>query len=197
MSMVKTNLSSHLVSSNSIASAGDGLRPIKAPMAIPNPWLWAACLVGVLLLAALAWWLWRRRRRQQPALPPEVVIPPHEKARAKLREALSLLDQPRPFCILVSDTIRVYLEERFHLHAPERTTEEFLEELQSSALLGFDQKRTLGEFLLGCDLVKFARYEPGKAELQNIYDAANRLVDETQTATGPQPLETASTSPAP
>jgi hypothetical protein len=195
--MVKTNLSSPLASSNSLASPGDGLRPIKAPVAIPNPWFWAACLIGVLLLAALAWWLWRRRRRHQPALPPQIVIPPHEKARAKLREALSLLDQPRPFCILVSDTIRVYLEERFHLRAPERTTEEFLEELQSSALLGFDQKRTLGEFLLGCDLVKFARYEPGKAELQGIYNAANRLVDDTQAASMPQPSEAASASPTP
>jgi hypothetical protein len=131
-------------------------------------------------LAALAWWLWRRRKASATIAAPEVITPPHERARAKLLEALSLMGQPRPFCILVSDTVRTYLEERFNLHAPERTTEEFLEELQSSPLLTLDQKRALGEFLMGCDLVKFARYEPGEAELRGIYESALRLVEETQ-----------------
>jgi hypothetical protein len=144
-------------------------------------------------VAALVWWLWRRRNRQEGAAPAVVVVPPHEKARAKLLEALSLLKQPRPFCILVSDTIRVYLEERFNLRAPERTTEEFLEELQHSALLSYEQKRTLGEFLMGCDLVKFARYEPGEPELQGIYESALRLVEETQP---PPALEAPAQTPA-
>ena len=58
-----------------------------------------------------------------------------------------LINQPRPFCILVSDTVRLYLEERFNFHAPERTTEEFLHELQATRLLLPDQKQSLGEFL--------------------------------------------------
>ena len=178
--MVKTNAIGHLASSNSPALSATDLRGIKAPVAIPNTWLWIGCAMGLVLLAALAWWIWRRRRQRKNIPQPEIVILPQDKARAKLREALDLLDQPRPFCILVSDTIRVYLEERFRLRAPERTTEEFLEELQSSALLNFDQKRALGEFLMSCDLVKFARYEPGRGELQGIYDAAIRLVEETQ-----------------
>jgi hypothetical protein len=181
--MIKTNLAPHLASSTNLAATND-IRSIKAPVAIPNPWLWLWWTMGLLMAAALVWWIWRRRRRQGASPKPEVVVSPHERARAKLMEALALLQQPRPFCILVSDTIRVYLEERFTLRAPERTTEEFLEELQSSALLTYEQKRALGEFLMGCDLVKFARYEPGQHELQAIYDAAIRLVDETQ----PPPL---------
>ena len=65
----------------------------------------------------------------------------------KLREALALISQPREFCILVSDTIRWYLEERFDFRAPERTTEEFLYELQETNLLTPDQKVSLSEFL--------------------------------------------------
>jgi hypothetical protein len=177
--MVKTNLPGQLAS-NSPALSGTDIRAIKAPVAIPTFWLWVWLGIGVLALAALAWWLWRRRRMRPSAPEPIIVIPPHERARGKLQEALALIDQPRPFCILVSDTIRVYLEERFNLRAPERTTEEFLDELQSSALLNYDQKRTLGEFLAGCDLVKFAKYEPARSELQGIHDAAVRLVEETQ-----------------
>jgi hypothetical protein len=77
----------------------------------------------------------------------------------------------------------LYLEERFDFHAPERTTEEFLYELQATDLLLADQKQSLGEFLSVCDMVKFARYEPGQPELQALHDSAVRLVDETE----PQP----------
>jgi hypothetical protein len=183
--MVKTNISGLIASSNAPAASAGDIRAIKAPVPIAHPWLWVSGALIVLALAALVWWWWRRRRRQEAAPKPVIVISPHEKARARLQEALGLLEQPRPFCILVSDTIRVYLEERFHLKAPERTTEEFLEELQASALLNYDQKRTLGEFLMGCDLVKFARYEPGRAELQGIYDSAVRLVEETERPAAP------------
>ena len=80
----------------------------------------------------------------------------------------------------MSDTIRWYLEERFDFHAPERTTEEFLYELQGTNLLTPDQKESLGEFLKRCDLVKFARYEPGPPELHDLHDSAMRLVEETE-----------------
>src|SRR5262249_25666994 len=108
------------------------------------------------------------------------VTPPHVRARQKLQEALALIAQPRPFCIMVSDTIRWYLEERFSFRAPERTTEEFLYELQGTDLLTPDQKTSLGEFLQRCDLVKFARYEPGEPELRDLHDSALRLIEETE-----------------
>jgi hypothetical protein len=181
--MIKTNPTSASALSSSLGTTND-IRGIKAPVAIPSVWPWVWAGIALACALAVAWWIWRRRRRQQRIPKPEVVIPPHEKARARLKEALGLLNQPGPFCVLVSDTIRVYLEERFRLRAPERTTEEFLEELAASALLTYDQKQTLGEFLMGCDLVKFARYEPGESELRSIYDAAVRLVDETE----PPPL---------
>lgn len=177
--MTKTNLSPSLVSSNSLAAAND-IHPLKAPIPIPNPWFWAGLLVAALVLALGGWWWWRKRKRDVPASPAEPPIPPHERALARLKEALGLLHEPRPFCILTSDTIRVYLEERFHLRAPERTTEEFLDELQTSPNLSFEQKQVLGEFLTGCDLVKFAKAEPRPDELQGIYEAAVRLVEETQ-----------------
>jgi hypothetical protein len=85
---------------------------------------------------------------------------------------------------LVSDTVRQYLEERFNFRAPERTTEEFLHELKATDLLLADQKDSLGEFLSVCDMVKFARYEPGEPELQALYESAVRLVDETE----PEPV---------
>ncbi len=157
----------------------NALRDIKPPVEIPSGWAWVGWVLLVLVVAALAFWAWRywQKRRAQAKIVP--VVPPHIRAKQKLREALALIGQPREFCILVSDTIRWYLEERFDFHAPERTTEEFLYELQGTNLLTPEQKDSLGEFLKCCDLVKFAKYEPGRPELEGLHASAVRLVEET------------------
>jgi len=43
-----------------------------------------------------------------------------------------------------------------------------------------DQKESLGNFLASCDLVKFAKYEPGENELRALHSSAERLVEETE-----------------
>jgi hypothetical protein len=102
------------------------------------------------------------------------------RAKQKLTAALQFISDPKAFCTAVSDTLRVYLEERFQFRAPDRTTEEFLVELQSTHHLTPDQKISLAEFLQNCDLVKFARFEPEEQNLRSLHEAALRLVDETQ-----------------
>ena len=170
-----------MVATNTVAAgATNQLRDIKPPVVIPNGWLWliwSVIALGVLVLIYLEWREWQKKKGQ---LPVEEIIPPHIRARRKLEAALGLIGQPREFCIMVSDTIRIYLEERFEFHAPERTTEEFLHELKQTDRLTPDQKESLGEFLNRCDLVKFARYEPGEPELRDLHGAALRLVEETE-----------------
>lgn len=175
------------VQNTSRIAAANQLHDIKPPVDIPNPWIWVWWGLAALALAVLAWsaWrYWRKRRDQVPAVPP---VPAHIRAKQKLKEALLLMAEPKPFCTMVSDTIRFYLEERFDFRAPERTTEEFLYELQNTDLLLPDQKASLGEFLQRCDLVKFARYEPGEPELRDLYDSALRLVEETEPQLEPAP----------
>ena len=169
------------------------LRAIKPPIVIPNEWAWLWWTLAALLLAAAALALWLRWKRRRQAVIPEPVIPPHVRARQKLQEALQHISDANRFCTLVADTARVYLEERFSLRAPERTTEEFLLELPTSPHLTRDQKQALAEFLQSCDLVKFARFEPTEAALRQLHDAALRLVDETQF----EPINTAATPTPP
>ena len=159
---------------------GNDIRDIKPPIVIPNGWEWFWLALGALaVLAALffAWRLWRKSRLQISAEPP---VPAHTRAKEALQKALELIGQPKTFCILVSDTIRLYLEERFDFRAPERTTEEFLHELSATDLLTAGQKESLGRFLESCDLVKFAKYEPGENELRELHFSAVRLVEETE-----------------
>ncbi len=155
------------------------IRDIKPPVEIPSDLSWLWMLLAGVALAAMGyavWRYWHKRVGAKPAPPPE---PAHLRAKRKLMEALALIDQPEPFVVAVSGAVRVYLEERFDLHAPERTTEEFLHELADSPVLSERQKQTLADFLMRSDLVKFARYEPGKPELRDMHAAAVRLVDET------------------
>jgi len=161
----------------------EGLRDIKGPTAPPTGWEWlwwalAVMALGALLAGLLIFILTRRR---QIAVPP--TIPPHIRAMERLMAALGLIREPKPFVIAVSDTLRTYLEERFELRAPEQTTQEFLHELQHTELLPPDQKASLGEFLMRCDLVKFAKYEPEESELRRLHGAAVQFVMGTE----PQP----------
>ncbi len=159
----------------------EDIREVKPPVPIPSVWTWLGpVLIGLVLALAiwLGWRAWRRRRRATSRVS-VIMIPPHVRARDRLREALGLIGQPKPFCVAISLALRVYLEERFQLRAPERTTEEFLEELRLSPRLSLGQKESLGEFLTRCDLVKFARHEPAESALRELFDAAMRLVEET------------------
>lgn len=157
----------------------NALRDIKPPIEISSPWMWLGWTLGALVLLVAIWLIIRFLRNRKVNAPLVPAVPAHIRARQKLDEALALISQPKPFCTAVSDTIRAYLEERFTFRAPERTTEEFLHELASTDLLLPDQKESLGEFLKRCDLVKFARYEPGEPELRELHNSALRLIDET------------------
>src|SRR5262245_27266808 len=188
--MIATNA----ITPGTASASTNALRDIKPPVEIPNWWLWVWLSVGVLAVAALVFWAWRyrqKKRAEQPAPPP---IPAHIRAKRKLQEALTLIGQPKEFCIVVSDTLRWYLEERFNFHAPERTTEEFLYELQQTDRLTRDQKESLGDFLKRCDLVKFARYEPAEPELHDLHASALRLVEETEPVAQMPELEQAPSS---
>lgn len=151
------------------------IRGPKPLIEIPqsDPWIWWV-LGAVAATAMLCWIIYRLFRENTP--PPR---PPHLRARERLADAEAIINKPEPFCVVVSDTLRLYLEERFNLRAPEKTTEEFLENLRTSQQLSAPQKQTLAEFLTLCDLAKFAKYQPDTGELRQLHNAATELVAQT------------------
>jgi len=151
----------------------------------PSPrWgLWIAIATGALLVAALAF-VWSRRGRRPRVQRDEVAVPPHVKALralARLREAPRTTPaQVESFYVEVSNVLRVYLEERFGLRAPERTTEEFLRELESGEQLAREHRPALERFLSQCDLVKFAAFVPGESEHLAMHGMASQFVEATR-----------------
>jgi hypothetical protein len=166
----------------------EDIRDIKDPLPIGSGLWWLWLLAIALAIAAFAYWL--KKRKKVPTIDPHLLIPPHRRAKERLRGATDLISDPYRFCSLVSDVIRIYLEERFNLHAPDRTTDEFLDELRNRSILKEEHKLLLEDFLTRCDLVKFARHEPTEPELRALLDAAFRLIDETKEHESPPSIST-------
>jgi len=84
----------------------------------------------------------------------------------------------REFYQAISDIARRYVEARYSVHAPRRTTEEFLEEAARHASLR-EHSTLLQGFLSACDLVKFARHAPTGEEVGLAVGACRAFIQET------------------
>jgi hypothetical protein len=139
----------------------------------------AASAAGLVVLIVILMLMWRRRRR--PVAP---AVPPHVLAFEALRRLveLKLIEQGQieRFFVGLSGILREYIERRFGVRAPERTTEEFLVEAERSPLLAGHRVR-LREFLVLADQVKFATYQPPEADIQASFDVFKQFVQETAT----------------
>ena len=159
------------------------LRPLRGiyetPPAPPSYRGLVAAVVAALLLAVVVGGLllWRRRPRKAPR-----PVPPHEIAYEALRRllALQLIEKGEIelFFVILSAILRDYIESRFQVRAPERTTEEFLAEAARDPALSQHRAR-LAEFLALCDQVKFARFQPDDAAIQGAFDTLKRFLSET------------------
>jgi hypothetical protein len=160
------------------------IRDIKPPEDVPFDWRpYGLVAAAVAAVGALGWgffYLLNRPRRQY-VVPPR---PPHEVAVAALNKlrARHLVDEGKfeEFFVQLSAIVRRYLEDRFHVRAPEMTTEEFLAAAAGDGLLIAAHRRLLAEFLAQADLVKFARHFPTRKDSDAAFEAARRFVQETQ-----------------
>jgi len=148
-----------------------------------EPSFWWVWVLGVVVPAGAAGsWLWLRRKRVKELV--RIFKPAHELAYERLRvlvkEDLVGAGRVKEFYERVSDILRHYIEHRFSLRAPERTTEEFLYELANTNALPESDKDSLGQFLQHCDLVKFARHEPTTEQIQETFDLVKAFIEKTK-----------------
>jgi hypothetical protein len=168
-----------------------GPPPIKGVLS--RYWqVWAAVGAAVLPALAVLAYLYRRRQREIRLAPPP---PPWEVAYQRLRE----LDQRQlpkagkygPYYVDLSAILRYYIEDRFHVHAPEQTTPEFLAVASGSGLFTDDQQKLISGFLRHSDRVKFAQYVPTLPEMDRCFAVVLQFVDETVPRPAPEQEEAA------
>ena len=156
----------------------DDLRFLE-PWSIP-PWLLA--LIALVVVAGIALMIRQRNSARRAAVGTGTAAHAHEDALAELEKARALMspENSRPYGIEVSGIVRRYIERRFGIVAPRRSTEEFLTEAAASAKLESPHRQLLAEFLGTCDFLKFARARAELKELEAQHQAAVKFVTETR-----------------
>ncbi len=162
------------------------LHDIRPPVNFPYPkavWLWTGIAAGVVIIVIiLIFILVNRKKRLREII--QARIAPHELAYEELRRLVSedLIEKGeiKLFYQRISDILRHYIENRFRLHAPEQTTEEFLAALENSRDFPDKYRPLLKVFLSHCDLVKFAEHQPTTEDIQNTFDSCKDFIAGTE-----------------
>ena len=153
---------------------------VEMPKTASLWWIWTLSALAVIAAPVMVW-LYLRRRRYAEII--RIFKPAHELAydrlRALVKDDLISKGKVKEFYERLSNILRHYIEHRFDLRAPERTTEEFLIELQRTDVLCESDKENLGEFLTHCDLVKFANAAPTKEQIQRTVDLVKNSIEKT------------------
>lgn len=158
------------------------------PFEAPFPWKFVLTIAGIAILTALAasiLYIYLKKRAAIPrpvkAAPP---IPAHETALARLAALRRLVVYDdillQQFYAEASSIVRQYIEDRYHVHAPEMTTEEFLNSELTKRILEHEHRVLLSDYLNHCDLVKFARQPSTDADRDRLCAAAERFIQETR-----------------
>jgi len=141
--------------------------------------------IGIAVMAAAGAtfiWLRRRRRQSQPTSPALTAYEIADRElTALLGENLIERGEMKQFFFRLSDVIRHYIENRFGLHAPKCTTEEFLAKIETDAPFSSHCQKLLNDFLHRCDLVKFAEDRPMHEDIQSAVDAGRVFLEATRT----------------
>ena len=135
-------------------------------------------LLALLVVGVIVWLLMKRKA-------PEVTS--EELARKELdrlgRDGAQL--EAGEFALAASQVVRVFIERKFGLAAPKRTTEEFLQELASkNDEVLRSRMEPLRGFLRSCDMAKFAGANLGVGERGELVAKARAFVDAPESNKG-------------
>ena len=145
---------------------------------IPAWAIFAAVFVGLTVLGLVIWQIVLRRKITTPPKSPR------ERALEALRRIEDQINSLNPyrFSIRVSDILRSYVTEEYHLPVTRQTSVEFLERLRKESPFSDDERALLEDFLNRCDLIKFARYEATTIDSRMLLEEATRFVQGGQLA---------------
>ena len=163
------------------AGAGSDLKPPLGPLealgAKGTPrWPWAAAAIGSIIIGALVFVGRRLHGRAVQKSAYEIALDRLEVLETRPRPDAEAMDA---FFVELSDLVRRYLEDRFALHAPELTTEEFLDVAAGSPDLTRNHRSFLRTFLERADQVKFARFVPNAADVDTALTAVRGFLLQT------------------
>lgn len=163
------------------------IQDVKDPKRIPLDWLLISIIsliVLILLVAAyFGYKYYQKKKLGKVTEQPEIVIPPYDRAIAKLNE----LDEQKlwqngmvkEYHSEVTGIVRDYFEDRFSFLALEMTTKEIISNLKEKDV-NTEVIVTTEEFLANADMVKFAKFQPMPTINEAMMQEAYLIVNETK-----------------
>jgi hypothetical protein len=158
--------------------------PIHYPVTFMEVLPWA--LGGLIVIGLILFLIYiiRRRKQNKPLFfSPKPKEPPHIIAMRELEkikgEKLWQNNKIKTYYTRITDVLRVYMEERYHMQAMEQTSEEILQAL-SSMTISEELMNKLRELLSISDLVKFAKYSPMNNDNENVLSIAGEFIEKTK-----------------
>lgn len=159
------------------------IKDIKEPFDVPFtlkellPYFIGGLVAIIIILLIVLYFLKRKKKTTEVVEEVKIIEPPHVIALRRLDELnqkkLWQQGKIKEYHSEISEIIRWYIEERYHISALEQTTGEILLSIRSLAL-SIELREKLQQLLSLADLVKFAKAQPLPQEhelsLQNAMD---------------------------
>lgn len=167
---------------------GGDIKDVKPQMSVPLSAAEIALYAGIVIaLGVIGYAAYRYLTKRKPIPPVEEYVRPRKPAHVVALEELALLKEKRlwqqgkikEYYSEVTEILRRYVENRFGVMALEQTTDEILHAL-SGVSMEDGILAQMERMLRTADLVKFARYQPGVADHENMMTIAYDVVERTR-----------------
>lgn len=148
-------------------------------------WQWVLAFITLALIGFIVYLYLKNKKKPETGEPviKQPDLPVHTIALNKLGELrdrkLWQQNQPKEYHIELTDIVREYIEQRFHVKTHEKTTDEILSGLRNAGITP-DNWARLQQTLSLADLVKFAKLTPAPAENEQSMDDAIGFVTDTR-----------------
>ena len=164
------------------------IKDIKPPLSIPLTLAQIALALGIILavlgLAYIVYRYWKKRRQVATG---QAYVPPPRPAHLIALEELAVLREKKlwqqglikQYYSEVTEIVRRYFENRYGIMALEQTTDEIMAALKRhrhAETIWAETESTLRR----ADLVKFAKYQPGIPEHEEMLGVAYDIVEKTK-----------------
>ncbi|WP_185153834.1 FeoB-associated Cys-rich membrane protein [Dysgonomonas sp. 520] len=144
---------------------------------------WLVAIIVLLIVGGIVLFFYLRKKKKGYFFKPEVILPPHIvaiKALDKLKdEKLWQQGYEKEYYTELTDTLRIYIEKRYFIHAMEQTSDETLDAI-NIFLEDSENFERLKQIFRISDLVKFAKYKPLPNENDLSLTYAYQFVDQTK-----------------
>ncbi len=163
------------------------LADIRPPRSLSSRYWWWWVLGALLITAAAIWYFFFRNRDRSNGriFKSESIRPAHDIALEALENLLQsdliARERYKTFFSELSNILRRYIENRYFVSAMEETTTEIAQSLQENNISP-EAASFAVQALKHCDLVKFARFIPDQAFIDNTVAKVRQFIEMTRLA---------------